>query len=103
MRIIDSHVIRETGESVTVEFVAETGEVASVRFRHGRSEIQDAVEVARGLLADFAGVTPAEGPAKERHEADRDTQELEDELETGLEATFPASDPVSVTGSTIVR
>ncbi len=48
-------------------------------------------------------VTPDEGretPATRSLRAERARADVEDELEEGLEDTFPASDPVSVTSTT---
>ena len=56
-------------------------------------------------MADDEKKTPHQAP--EKHEAEptarkeRDPHELEDQLEEGLEDTFPASDPVATTITSI--
>ncbi|KQV10848.1 hypothetical protein ASC97_16195 [Rhizobium sp. Root1203] len=57
----------------------------------------NAITRARALLATALQSSQTDGPRG------KDPALLEEELEEGLEDTFPASDPVSVTGSTIAH
>ncbi len=56
---------------------------------------ETALSHARHLLTAALESSAGEGPHS------KDTGLLEEELEEGLENTFPASDPVSVTGTSI--
>jgi hypothetical protein len=105
----------------TVEFVGNSGEVISVQLRQDDDNMLNrlnAVEKARELLVEaasgdgeFASATE-DGPAR-RGAGDAnpghlrsaralgDTEAMEEQLEAGLYDSFPASDPVSITVSTV--
>ena len=52
-------------------------------------------------MAGKPDVTPEKSAAIRSYEKEKRLQENEDELDEGLEDTFPASDPVSVTQPSI--
>ena len=104
----------------TVEFVGPSGEVISVRMKQdqtGSINRQNAVEHARALLLEASlaqsearEISAAAGTLGMDSEpvsirvstrATMDAATKEEQLQEGLEDTFPASDPVSVTVSTI--
>lgn len=109
---------------VTVEFVGEGGDVISVQMNQTGSEGLNRLnaiarakamllQVAtfdqpddggandrRGLDSGAAGVSPAVVSLRSARAAG-DTGTLEEQLDEGLESSFPASDPVSVTVSSI--
>lgn len=125
MEVVDK-LVHDDPRVVTVEFVGEGGNVVSVRMtRHEDDGVTklNAEELARGMLADViatdidavlaaapASIDPTvptadgESPAavslrKEREAGEAST--LDDQLDEGLASTFPASDPVSVSSTTI--
>lgn len=113
MEVIGTQVHPEMGGKAgfTVEFVGKAGEVVSVQLRgekDGNLNRLTAVDRAKAVLLEVASST-ADLPELDesalkavrsaRLQGDADT--LEEELDEGLEASFPASDPVSVTVSTI--
>lgn len=112
MLITDTRITRADPERPVVEFVSETGAVASVQFQ-APAGAPDArlVAAARSLFAEFGRARPQEplllpsgemaSTASARSARDRDV--LDEELDEGLEDTFPASDPVSATVSTTAR
>lgn len=103
----------------TVEFVGTTGEIVSVfcpQNAEGTLNRMNAVARAKEILAAaieadeaLPGITgtkrshlTVEGTlATARQAHDRDM--MEEQLEEGLEDTFPASDPVSITSSAIPK
>lgn len=113
MQIVGTQVHEEMGGKLgyIVEFVGDGGEVVSVQMR-GADDITrgNALEKARALLADAAKYD-GDGETKlkfRRHDSREsvetarvsgDKAELEEQLDEGLEDSFPASDPVSVTHS----
>lgn len=113
MHVVGTQVIPEQGGKMgyTVEFVGDHGEVVSVTMPNGTDETLNrlnAIEKAKRVLIDTAksgGNTEggADEALKSRQSARSagDTGTLEEQLDEGLEGTFPASDPVSVTSSTI--
>lgn len=113
MQIIEALVHAEMGgkRGYTVEFVADAGEVVSVQLApddEGGLNRTNAVDRALALLRRIASseVRQADGEAARARpvrsaRGSGDTETMEEELDEGLEATFPASDPVSVTSSTI--
>lgn len=108
MQLIGTQVHAEQGgkRGFTVEFVGDGGEVISVQLRASEgSDLnrQNALEKARDLMRDVADrdltdVVDLEAQPSARQARDED--EMESQLDEGLEDTFPASDPVSVTSST---
>ncbi|CAM5470061.1 hypothetical protein ATER59S_03127 [Aquamicrobium terrae] len=48
-----------------------------------------------------AGAKPKKSAAVRSLEQERRAEDMQQELEEGLEDTFPASDPVSITGTSI--
>jgi len=119
--------VHDDARVLTVEFVGEGGDVVSVRMtRHEDDGVTklNAEDLAKGMMADVIAadieavlnaapssltdptVTTAEGesPAavslREEREARKDGW-LDDQLDEGLASTFPASDPVSVSNTTI--
>ena len=109
---------------MTVEFVGEGGDIISVQMRGTEADglnRLNAIERAKALMlqvatfeqpddtdaqADIhsAGDKENESPAVislRSARAAHDTATLEEELDEGLESSFPASDPVSATVSSI--
>ncbi len=109
MIVTDTRIIRETGDHLTAEFVMDSGALVTVRFLPPPEASKSALlEQARALLAELAVATIEEGSvsfegvrARSSARAAGDRATLEEQLDEGLEDTFPASDPVSATVSTI--
>ncbi|PDT53293.1 MULTISPECIES: hypothetical protein [Sinorhizobium] len=116
MHVVGTQVIPEQGgrAGFTVEFVGEGGEIVSVSLRNDAARSlnrMNAVERAKEVMMELANTATdvlenGEGQADQanmrrsaRH--NKDTDEMERQLDEGLEDSFPASDPVSVTVSTI--
>jgi hypothetical protein len=98
----------------TVEFVGDTGEIISVFMKQdGESTLNrlNAVDKARALMVEISALDENELASPTCDEEDRkhlrsaraagDTGTMEEQLDEGLEASFPASDPVSITVSTV--
>ncbi len=111
MRVVGTQVTSAGGgrAGFTVEFVGDGGEVVSVQLRNdaqGSLNRQNAIEKAKELMSQIASTdTPEGGTMKVRPSArsSHDRSTLEEELDEGLEDTFPASDPVSVTSTVIPK
>ncbi|PDT81470.1 hypothetical protein [Sinorhizobium sp. BJ1] len=121
MQFVGIQVFPERGGKAgfTVEFVGATGEVVSVlcpQNAEGTLNRMNAVVRAKEILAaaietdgELLGITgtrrspsvPEGALPNARQAHDRDA--LEEQLEEGLEDTFPASDPVSITSSAIPK
>jgi hypothetical protein len=119
MSIVGTQVIAEGGGKAgyTVEFVEENGNVVSVSLRSNTSELTRGNAIAKakeflgrivsqGELPDEMVEAPAHEdarPGTQRPlESDRHNgQDIEKQLNEGLEDTFPASDPVSATITSI--
>jgi hypothetical protein len=115
MHNVETQVHPEHGGKLgfTVEFVGDTGEIVSVFMRQdNESNLNrlNAIDKAKALLVemsafeegDFMEADPAEFAAHMRSARSLgDTYTMEEQLDEGLEGTFPASDPVSITGSTV--
>lgn len=112
MQVVGVQVHPEIGGKAgfTVEFVGEAGEVVSVLLRAGDdSDLNrlNAMDRAKALLLEVATFDGSlltgddEVNCLRSARATGDTQTMEEELDEGLEASFPASDPVSITVSTI--
>lgn len=95
---------------VTVEFTGEGREMISVMLVQPEGENIDEhtlIDKAKAVMlqvASFGSPSDATSPAVQSLRSERAAQSastLEEQLEDGLEETFPASDPVSATGSTI--
>lgn len=123
MQVIGTQVHQQPG-MVTVEFVGEGGDVISVQMRKGVGgdlNRLNAIEKAKAMMLQVAtfkqdadtgsadstqssttseGVSPAVASLRSARSA-HDRATLEEELDEGLEDTFPASDPVSATVSSI--
>jgi hypothetical protein len=121
MQIVGTQVIPEQGgkRGFTVEFVGSGGEVVSVLLRHTSDRsltAGNAVDRAPGLkggqcAADPPGGAAGGGGAGSRPRPAGDVEALrsarqagdagtmEEQLDQGLEDSFPASDPVSITTS----
>lgn len=124
MQLIDTRVTQAEG-FITVEFLGEGGEAISVRIDNSDGELDEetAVEHAKVMMVQLTSFTgPGTDGSVNRYDAlsngnfdegsqgligqpsarsSGDKETLEDELEEGLEDTFPASDPVSATVSSI--
>jgi hypothetical protein len=105
----------------TVEFVGNAGEVISVQLRQGAEQMLNrlnAVEKARELLMEAAaleggldGASQYEAQSNgnfDEHPGHRrsaralgDVEAMEEQLDAGLYDSFPASDPVSITITTV--
>jgi len=92
-----------------VEFVGDSGEVVSVKIENdaGRSLNRlNAVEKAQKLMGQFAAADIGDGgemPVRPSARTSGDRDLMEEQLNQGLEDTFPASDPVSVTSPAASR
>lgn len=105
----------------TVEFVGKSGEVISVQLRQDDNQMLNrlnAVEKARELLMEAASVEDlpdhaASYDAQSNGDFDQqsghrrsaralgDVEAMEEQLDAGLYDSFPASDPVSITITTV--
>jgi hypothetical protein len=98
----------------TVEFVGDTGEIISVFMKQdGDSNLNrlNAVDKARELMIEITAIDESvlasahcdEACATHMRSARSvgDAQTMEEQLDEGLEGSFPASDPVSITVSTV--
>lgn len=109
MRIIGTQIHENAGGRLgyTVEFVAENGDIVEVHLSNkeeGDLTKGNAVEKAKAMLAAVADFdeSSADGDLMDTVLSARksgDKAELEDQLDEGLEETFPASDPVSASYS----
>ncbi len=117
MNIVGQQVLSDPGGVMTIEWVAEGGDVISVRLQSSTDDlsVDDAVTKAKALMVQVA--TFGEVATDRANEADpsgspavaslrsarsaRDTGMLEEQLDEGLKSSFPASDPPSATGSSI--
>ena len=120
MQVVGMQVVAEQGGKLgfTVEFIGDGGDVVSVLVKNDREQSinrMNAVPHAQRLLEEVArqeldldafenpsAATPSDSLAAERSARSKgDVETMEEQLERGLEDTFPASDPVSVTQSSI--
>jgi len=111
MQVVGTQVIPEKGGKLgfTIEFVGDGGEIVSVQLRNDEKQTlnsRNAVERAQAVMAEMATADTEEASAgrlKSRPSARAagDQTAMEEQLDEGLEGTFPASDPVSATGSSI--
>ena len=120
MQVVGTQIIPERGgkQGFTVEFVGEGGEIVSVTLRNdddGTLNRMNALERATAVMIQVASFEPEDGAdgsmpgaaANDEKSSVRsarmtgDAQTMEEQLDEGLEDTFPASDPVSITVSTI--
>jgi hypothetical protein len=122
MEVVGKVVHQDPGGLLTVEFVSDGGDVVSVEMR--KREENDltranAEDWARGVLAEIVNadlsamgspkdigpeIGSSESPAAvslRSARAAKDTGTLEEQLDEGLESSFPASDPISAATSTI--
>ncbi|MDK1374393.1 MULTISPECIES: hypothetical protein [unclassified Sinorhizobium] len=111
MHLVGTQVIPEQGgrSGFTVEFVGEGGEIVSVSMRNDTSRSLNrlnAVEQAKAVMLELAHADAPDSSDTETERkvrtarsarAAKDRAEMERQLDQGLEDTFPASDPVSVT------
>jgi hypothetical protein len=107
MQVVGTQVIPANGgkSGFTVEFVSDRGEVISVQMKgeDGLNRL-NAVDKAKTLMEQFASSDAREGGTmnvRSSARASGDEQTLEEQLDQGLEDSFPASDPVSVTSTAI--
>ena len=117
MHLVGTQVIPEQGGKAgfTVEFVGEGGDVVSVSMRtdaSGSLNRLNAIDRAKVVMRELASADTSaiedesgDGPQTARMTRSarhtKDAAEMERQLDEGLEDSFPASDPVSVTVSTI--
>ncbi|MBB4279588.1 hypothetical protein [Rhizobium mongolense] len=109
MQVVGTQVIPVGGGKAgfMVEFVGDGGEVVSVQLKNDAERSlnrQNAIEKAKELMIQIASSKAPEGETMSVRlsaRASHDRSTLEEQLDEGLEDTFPASDPVSVTGTTI--
>lgn len=88
--------VYQTDEGFVVEFGGEGEDRIAVTLRNDPDLTNDnAIAKAKALL------TSAFGPVHGDSARNKDAAVLEEELNEGLEDSFPASDPVSVTVSSI--
>lgn len=107
MQVVGTQIIAAGGgkDGFTVEFVSDDGAVVSVQMR-GEEGLnrQNAIIKAQSLMSAIASAEAREGGDMRVERSARaagDTAELEEQLDRGLEDSFPASDPVSVTRSSV--
>lgn len=112
--------VHDQNSAFIVEFVGEGGDIVSVQLKkdgEGRLNRMNAEEKAKAVMIQIATfdngtVQEAAAGTQEGDEspaaaslrsarAAQDTGLLEEQLDEGLESTFPASDPVSATVSSI--
>ena len=113
MQLVGTQIIPAYGGKggFTVEFVGDGGEVVSVQIKSDRGQQLNrlnAVEKAREVMRRFATAPIREGenvrPAGLGNARSRgDEQAMEEQLDEGLEGTFPASDQVSITNTAIPK
>ncbi|MBW9056583.1 hypothetical protein [Rhizobium mesosinicum] len=112
MHVVGTQVIPAYGSKggFTVEFVGDGGEVVSVQIKSDRGQQLNrlnAVEKAREVMSRFAAAEICEDGARlsvlQTARAAGDQGTMEEQLDEGLEGTFPASDPVSVTSTAIPK
>ncbi|HEV7310366.1 hypothetical protein [Ensifer sp.] len=117
MNIIGQQVLTDAGGVMTVEWVAEGGDVISVRLQStgGARGVDAAVAKAKAMMVQVAafeagnepGIASGDdtgSPAVESLQSARSAKDagtLEEQLDEGLENSFPASDPVAATTSSI--
>ncbi|MBX4933940.1 hypothetical protein [Rhizobium bangladeshense] len=88
--------VYQTEDGFVVEFGGEGEDSIAVTLRSAPElTLENAVPRAKALLAAAIGSAHGDGARS------KDPALLEEELEEGLEDSFPASDPVSVTVSSI--
>ncbi|MBX5170512.1 hypothetical protein HJB84_11660 [Rhizobium sp. NZLR1b] len=124
MQLIDTRVT-QAGDVFTVEFLGEGGESISVKIdnSHGELDHSTAVDHAKVMMVQLTSFAAGEADGSiNRYDAlsngnfdegskgligqpsarsTHDSKVLEEELNEGLEDSFPASDPVSATVSSI--
>ena len=126
MQVIGTQVIPDQGGKLgfTVEFVGEGGEVVSVQMRNDDAKTlnrMNAVDKAKAIMVQLASFDTENVSIKEPYDAQNskfdgkeadlpgqssaraagDAATMEEQLDQGLEDSFPASDPISVTSSGI--
>ncbi|MBB4067213.1 hypothetical protein [Gellertiella hungarica] len=119
MQVVGMQVVAEQGGKLgyTVEFVGDGGEVVSVLVKNDRAQTinrMNAIPQAQKIMEEIArqeldldnfegsgGDTSNSLSVQRSARSAGDTDALEEQLDTGLEDTFPASDPVSITQSSI--
>ncbi len=113
MQVIGTQVIPEQGgkRGFTVEFVGQGGEVVSVQLRNDSDRTLNsgnAIDRAKAVMGELASFDetsvlsgPDSGEARQSVRATGDQDDMEEQLDQGLEDSFPASDPVSITSSAI--
>ncbi|MCG5480220.1 MAG: hypothetical protein KK478_14305 [Ensifer alkalisoli] len=114
MHLVGVQVIPEQGgrAGFTVEFVGKEGEVVSVCLPNDAARNLNrlnAAERAKELFSELAtadlealeNVGDGEPHARRSARSTKDADALEEQLDEGLEDSFPASDPVSITTSTV--
>ena len=129
MEVVGKAVHQEPG-GMTVEFVGDSGDVVSVRIKDNdetslsRNTVENHAKAIMAQIVSFgpvgvisAGSAGEDEPRPESGEAAspespaavslrsaraaQDTGTLEEQLQEGLEASFPASDPISASVSSI--
>jgi hypothetical protein len=110
MQVIGTQVIPEQGgkRGFTVEFVGQGGEVVSVQLRNDSDRTLnsgnaiDRAKAVMGELASFDETAVLSGSdGGEARQSVRASGDQDEQLDQGLEDSFPASDPVSITSSAI--
>lgn len=115
MHNVETQVHPEQGGKLgfTVEFVGDSGEIVSVFMRQDEEcnlNRLNAIDKAKALLVEMGSFDRSEfveasseafaAPLRSARSVG-DTYTMEEQLDEGLEDTFPASDPVSITTSTV--
>ncbi|PWE57563.1 hypothetical protein DEM27_08115 [Metarhizobium album] len=112
--------VHDEKTAVTVEFIGNGGDLVSVQMKKsqdGGVDRHNAVNKAKAVMIQLASFEdsqdvstgtadhdPDESPAVVSMRQEQETQasaSLEEQLDEGLAGTFPASDPVATTVSTI--
>jgi hypothetical protein len=124
MEVVGKQVHAQPSGDVTVEFVGEGGDVVSVHIKHteddnlNRANAEERAKVmllqvatfehpeeniavtSRDLVASDDGISPAV-KSLELERAQQSEVSVEEQLDSALEDSFPASDPISVVTPTI--
>jgi hypothetical protein len=120
MEVVGKQVHKEPSGDMTVEFVGEGGDVISVHIKHTEDDNltkSNAEDRAKVMLLHVAAADLSDDPGESHDPAEPNTDvspavvslereraqrpKAADQLDEGLEETFPASDPVSTVTTTI--
>jgi hypothetical protein len=106
---VQVHPERGGKDGYTVEFVSQEGGIATVTVPPATDNLNrlSAIKHAKDLMARLAVAASDEESSAEEISSRKsartagDTGTMEEQLDKGLEDTFPCSDPVSIVASTV--